>query len=73
MQGGNAQLSLRLSKEAQDLQKNYADTLNLQIVDEVKRIWHINFVGPEKSVYAGEPYTLQFKFGSSYPFESPEV
>ena len=28
---------------------------------------------PEGSVYAGENYTLRFKFCDNYPFEAPEV
>ncbi len=35
--------------------------------------WHIKFNGAEGSLYAGEPYTLQFKFSSDYPIDSPEV
>lgn len=29
--------------------------------------------GAEGTLYDGELFQLQFKFGSSYPFESPEV
>lgn len=29
--------------------------------------------GAEGTLYDGEQFQLQFKFGSSYPFESPEV
>lgn len=29
--------------------------------------------GADGTLYDGEQFQLQFKFGSSYPFESPEV
>lgn len=29
--------------------------------------------GAEGTIYDGEQFQLQFKFGTSYPFESPEV
>lgn len=29
--------------------------------------------GAEGTLYDGEQFQLQFKFGTSYPFESPEV
>lgn len=35
--------------------------------------WTINMHGAEGTLYDGEQFQLQFKFGSSYPFESPEV
>lgn len=35
--------------------------------------WTINMQGAEGTLYDGEQFQLQFKFGSSYPFESPEV
>jgi len=36
-------------------------------------IWTINMQGAEGTLYDGEQFQLQFKFGTSYPFESPEV
>ena len=33
----------------------------------------INIQGAEGTLYDGELFQLQFKFGTSYPFESPEV
>ena len=71
--GGSAQLKLRLSREAQDLKKNHSDQFRLDIVDKAKLIWHIHFEGAEGSLYAKEQYTLQFKFGANYPFESAEI
>lgn len=29
--------------------------------------------GPDGTLYEGEAFTLQFKFGPKYPFDSPEV
>ena len=68
-----ARCSMRLKKEAEDIEKNYKGTLELQVLDENFQKWHIKFVGAEGSVYAGESYTLQFKFNSEYPIDSPEV
>ena len=67
------QLMLRLKREAEDIYNNYKDTLLLDIKDHEQCIWHIHFKGAEGSVYAGELYTLQFKYTDQYPFESPEV
>ena len=36
-------------------------------------LWHIKFTGAEGTVYAGEKFTLQFKFNGEYPIDSPEV
>ena len=33
----------------------------------------MNLAGPESTLYAGEHFTLRFKFGPKYPFDSPEV
>ena len=63
----------RLKREAEDIYNNFKDVLTLEIKDHEKCIWHITFVGAEGSVYAGEKYTLQFRFTDQYPFESPEV
>ena len=43
------------------------------MVDEKYNIWHISFVCSQGTVYAGEKYTLQFRFDEKYPFEAPEV
>ena len=63
----------RLKKEAEDIQKNYTGVLELNIKEDNFMIWHIRFIGAEGTVYAGESYTLQFKFNDEYPIESPEV
>ncbi len=68
-----ARCSARLKKEAEDINKNYQGVLELEIKNDNMSLWHIKFKGAEGSVYAGEPYTLQFKFNSEYPIDSPEV
>ncbi|KAK2139774.1 hypothetical protein LSH36_1623g00007 [Paralvinella palmiformis] len=35
--------------------------------------WLVNVDGAPGSIYNGEKFQLQFKFGSRYPFESPQV
>ena len=44
----------RLRKEADDIQKNYNDQLELQVLDDSMMKWRIKFVGAEGTVYAGE-------------------
>ena len=63
----------RLTKELKTLNTDFCDTFQVTVVCEKSWIWHISFLGPEGSVYAGERYTLQFKFVGNYPFEAPEV
>ena len=36
-------------------------------------VWKVRLNGPPNTLYAGEEFTLQFKFGMKYPFDSPEV
>ena len=64
---------MRLQREAKDINNNYSELLILDIKDAEKNLWHVHFVGADESLYAGEKFTLQFKFGNQYPFESPEV
>ena len=35
--------------------------------------WKIRMSGPTGTLYDGENFSLQFKFGPKYPFDSPEV
>ena len=63
---------MRLARESKNIQDNYPD-LQLEIVDEAKFIWRVSFTMVEGTVYAGETFTLQFKFDDKYPFEAPEV
>ncbi len=63
--------SARLKKEADDIRNNFAGVLELLIKSDT--VWQVKFTGAEGSVFANEPYTLQFKFNSDYPIDSPEV
>lgn len=35
--------------------------------------WVVDVAGAAGTLYEGETFKLQFKFGSRYPFDSPEV
>ena len=65
-------IAIRLAKEAKNIVENFPD-MSLNVIDEKNNIWRITFTMAEGSVYAGESYTLQFKFDDKYPFEAPEV
>ena len=67
----NRGLGMRLTKESQRLVA--MEGMSLNIVDETHNIWHVTFAMPANTVYAGEQFTLQFKFEGNYPFEAPEV
>ena len=56
-----------------DLESNFKETLRLEVKDPEKNIWHITFEGAAGSLYAGEVYTLHFRFTDEYPFDGPEV
>ena len=56
-----------------NIYQNFADTLELTVVDEPNNIWHVSFYGVKDTLYAGERFTLQFKFDDKYPFEAAEV
>lgn len=43
------------------------------MLDDTFMKWHIRFIGAEETLYAGEKFTLQFKFNNEYPIDSPEV
>ena len=65
-------IAMRLAKEAKNIVENYQE-MSLEIIDETNNIWRISFTMVEGTIYAGENYTLQFKFDDKYPFEAPEV
>jgi len=66
MNGNNGQRCLkRLQKELEDIKK-YEDTFKVVVDDKNNTIWYVSFVGAEKTIYAGEKYTLQFKFFPDY-------
>jgi len=47
----------------------HSDTVN----GENLGVWQVKMVGPPNTLYHGENFTIQFKFGMKYPFDSPEV
>lgn len=66
MNGNNSlRCEKRLQKELEDLKK-YEETFILKVDEKNFSLWKISFVGAEKTMYAGEKYTLQFKFSNDY-------
>ncbi|KAI9346187.1 ubiquitin-conjugating enzyme/RWD-like protein [Obelidium mucronatum] len=63
----------RLTKELRDMTANPPSGITVESSDDALNIWKIRLDGAEGTVYQGESFTLQFKFGSKYPLESPEV
>ena len=51
-----AQLLQRLRREKEDIEKNYQDSLHLEVKDAEKNIWHVSLMGA--NIYQGEKYTL---------------
>ena len=68
-----SRMSKRLTKDLESIQKNYKETFTVALPNGDLKLWHISFVGATGSVYAGEKFTLQFKFSPEYPIEAPEV
>lgn len=64
MQRGNIRSVKRLEKEIEDLKKY--DIFHLEVDPDDFMIWKISFQGAEGTLYAGEKYTLRFKFSSEY-------
>ena len=54
----------RLKKELADL-KSFP-TFSVKVDDNNEKIWYISFKGAENTLYAGENFTLQFKFSNEY-------
>eukprot|EP00828_Plagiopyla_frontata_P044497 TRINITY_DN728_c0_g2_i2.p1 TRINITY_DN728_c0_g2~~TRINITY_DN728_c0_g2_i2.p1 ORF type:complete len:152 (-),score=24.13 TRINITY_DN728_c0_g2_i2:79-534(-) len=63
----------RLTKDLEQIQKNYKDQFSVNLPNKDLKLWHIGFVGTKGSAFENEKYTLQFKFSPEYPIESPEV
>ena len=63
----------RLADEAKQINDEYKYTLRLDIRDHFRQLWHVTFECPDDSHYAGDVFTLQFRFCATYPFECPEV
>lgn len=54
----------RLKKELDDL-KTFSN-FSVKVDEKNSRIWYISFKGAENTLYAGEDFTLQFKFSNEY-------
>jgi ubiquitin-conjugating enzyme E2 W len=63
----------RLTRELEDLNQNRHNIFQVDLRREDLMLWHVTFNGASDSLYSGETFTLQFKFDSGYPIESPEV
>ena len=60
----NAKKLTRLNKELADL-KTF-NIFTVKVDDNNPRLWFISFKGAENTLYAGENFTLQFKFSNEY-------
>ncbi|CAG8553980.1 14470_t:CDS:2 [Cetraspora pellucida] len=63
--------SKRLSKELIDLKINPPAGIEVTESDSFK-CWKLSLDGVEGTLYAGERFTLEFRFTPNYPMESPE-
>ena len=54
----------RLNKELADL-KTFP-IFSVKVADNNPIIWYVSFKGAENTLYAGEDFTLQFKFSNEY-------
>jgi ubiquitin-protein ligase len=65
MQSNKLRCHKRLEKELEDLEK-YKETFQATVDEKNPSLWKITFKGAEGTLYAGEEYTLQFKFSPEY-------
>ncbi len=65
MQSGQARSQKRLQKELEDLKK-FEDTFKVQVDSKNFTHWKVSFKGAESTIFAGEEFTLQFKFSNEY-------
>ncbi len=65
MQSNVARCQKRLQKEIEDLEK-YKDQLTVIVDPNKSTIWKVKFKGADNTLYAGEEYTLQFKFSPEF-------
>ena len=54
----------RLNKELADL-KTFP-TFSVKVKEQNHRLWYVSCKGAENTLYAGENFTLQFKFSNEY-------
>lgn len=67
MQSNLARCQKRLQKELEDLKK-FEDTLTVKVDEKNSCLWKITFKGAEGTIFAGEEFTLQFKFSGEYVY-----
>ncbi|CAG9312370.1 unnamed protein product [Blepharisma stoltei] len=65
----------RLQREFEEMTRHYQDTFPVEIPenDTNRMTWYVSFIGAEGSIFAGERYTLEFRFSDNYPIEAPDV
>merc|ERR1719350_1035559 len=64
----------RLQKELRSFVSDPPEGLELEGGEtEDLGTWRVKVRGPPTTLYHGEEFLLQFKFGMKYPFDSPEV
>ncbi|ESO08062.1 hypothetical protein HELRODRAFT_185420 [Helobdella robusta] len=70
-----ASMEKRLQRELQALIRDPPEgiSINPDKVTENLAEWIVDLCGAAGTLYDGETFQLQFKFGPRYPFESPEV
>ncbi|XP_046543468.1 ubiquitin-conjugating enzyme E2 W-like [Haliotis rubra] len=70
-----ASMEKRLQKELQALLKDPPVGVNVDTDSIQKNLseWIVYINGAPESLYEGENFKLHFKFGSRYPFDSPQV
>lgn len=72
--GMDSSCQKRLTKEFQQL--TLEPPAGVHVKDDSTtdlRLWTVNVDGAPNTLYAGEQFTLRFRFPDEYPFTSPEV
>ena len=60
-------MAKRLQKEYESICKNN-ETFTVNLINNDLRAWHVHFEGAKSTIYAGEKYTLQFRFSEQYVY-----
>ncbi|KAJ1866721.1 hypothetical protein LPJ78_001561 [Coemansia sp. RSA 989] len=64
--------SKRLMGELRQMESEPPASMRLLCCESLD-LWIVTMAGAEGTLYAGEQFTLQFRFPANYPFEAPEV
>ncbi|AAV50726.1 putative ubiquitin-conjugating enzyme E2 [Acanthamoeba castellanii mimivirus] len=51
----------------------YADSFQINMVDENIFLWKVNIKGPENSLYENYNFELEIELSNDYPYSSPKV